>query len=526
MSKKIFKISLVLIALSLLLSACTLPWKKKIATDSDPLINEETVNEEISSITNNTKQIRKFASYDDLKAFLKENVNNQNYSRISDAISLSSSIQSMESGSSRDASKNISQSVSQGTTDYSSTNNQVLGVDEADIIKTDGNYIYALVHSDLKIIKVNPASDAQVVSTINFKSRPQDIFINGTSLSVFGSDQQIFTLDLYKSFRRQNPYTFFKVYDLTDLANPKLVRDLNFEGSYTDARLIDDYVYLFTNSSANYVESESSVPRVLDNGEVLASSCEASAKCFTPDVYYFDIPYDSYNFVNVNAINVKDNNEAISGQVYLMNYGQNFYVSKNNIYITYTEYLNEYELEQSVKKNLITGKLSAEDQDKIIKIEAVPGFILNKNEKEIKIASIIDNYFNTLSEEDQKTLQISIDDSLKQKLVEQSANMEKTIIHKIAISGKNIEYRGMGEVQGQVLNQFSMDEYNDYFRIATTRNEIWSRLSDKPNESHSNVYILDNELKITGSLENLATNERIYSARLMGDRVYLVTFKN
>ena len=70
---------------------------------------------------------------------------------------------------------------------------------------------------------------------------------------------------------------------------------------------------------------------------------------------------------------------------------------------------------------------------------------------------------------------------------------------------------------GRVLNQFSMDEYNGFFRIATT---VWS---GSPKNS---VYVLDAEsLEIVGKLEGLAVGERIYSARFVGDKCYLVTFK-
>jgi len=67
-----------------------------------------------------------------------------------------------------------------------------------------------------------------------------------------------------------------------------------------------------------------------------------------------------------------------------------------------------------------------------------------------------------------------------------------------------------------VLNQFSMDEYGDYFRVATTTHGETSR---------NNVYVLNMALNITGSLTDLAQGESIYSARFMGDRCYLVTFK-
>lgn len=521
MSKKIFELSLIVAILAILVSGCTLPWKKKTVVNNDAGTFTATTSDEVSS---NTKQLKKFGNYDELKKFLEEN-NSGNLGFSGGARNMMLAAESnvaseMSSSVSLDTSVNSS-----ATSDYSSTNNQVAGVDEADIIKTDGAYIYALVRNELKIIKVNSASDAAVISTITFKSRPQDIFINGTSLAVFGSDEQIYTLEAYKSFRRQNPYSFFKVFDLTDPVNPTLVRDLDFEGTYTDARLVGDYVYFFTNSSANYIASESLVPRVMDGGVVLSSDCLVSEKCFTPDVYYFDVPYDSYIFSNITAINIKDNTEAISGQAYLMNYGQNLYVSKNNIYITYTEYLNEYDLEQVVKRDLIFSKLSTDNQTKITAIEAAASYILSSSEKKIKVSSIIDGYLSSLSTDDQAAIQASIDEGLKQKLTEQAANMEKTVIYKVGINGKNLEYRGLGEVNGQVLNQFSMDENGDYFRIATTRSSIWSRLSDTASSSYSNVYVLNNDMQVVGSLENLATSEKIYAARFMGDRVYLVTFK-
>jgi uncharacterized secreted protein with C-terminal beta-propeller domain len=93
---------------------------------------------------------------------------------------------------------------------------------------------------------------------------------------------------------------------------------------------------------------------------------------------------------------------------------------------------------------------------------------------------------------------------------------ERTSIHRIQIAGAEIKPVASGEVPGMVLNQFSMDEYEGYFRVATTTHEGTSR---------NNVYTLNMALNITGSLENLAPGETIYSARFMGQRGYLVTFK-
>jgi uncharacterized secreted protein with C-terminal beta-propeller domain len=101
-------------------------------------------------------------------------------------------------------------------------------------------------------------------------------------------------------------------------------------------------------------------------------------------------------------------------------------------------------------------------------------------------------------------------------------NAQSTIIHRISVENGEIEYQASGEVLGYVLNQFSMDEYNGYFRIATTSGQVWGWNGAT---SKNNVYILNSDLNIVGRLENLAPGENIHSARFMGDRGYLVTFK-
>lgn len=526
MSKKTFLLSCLLLFLAATLSACTLPWKKPTAPDATPVVEKtEVATTTEASTSTGTSKLKKFNNYDELAEFLAANNNpTADLTRVSAGF-LKSEMMAQSAAVSDSGSQLNNSSQPNNSLDYSTTNNQVAGVDEADIIKTDGRYIYALVKNELSVINASPAAEAKVVSKIIFKSRPQDIFISGNFLAVFGGDNQIYAQEIYQSFRRQNAYTFFKVFDISDPANPKQVRDLDFEGSYRDARLVGDYVYFITDTYNNYIASEPLVPRVLDSGQALSSTCEAGGKCFAPAVYYFDIAYDSYNFTNITAINIKENAEAIGGQAYLLNSGQNLYVSQNNIYITYTQYLNEYDLEQDVKRELIYPLLSAEVQDKIDKIEATPSFILNSQEKKTKVAQYLDRYLNSLDSAAQTALNAEIDTKLAEKISEKAKDMEKTIIHKIGISGGQIEYRALGEVSGQVLNQFSMDENNNYFRIATTRSQYSSRLSESSSDSYSSIYVLDSNLQTVGKLENLATTEKIYAARFIGSRVYLVTFK-
>ncbi|MBT9176869.1 MAG: hypothetical protein DDT20_01191 [Firmicutes bacterium] len=91
-----------------------------------------------------------------------------------------------------------------------------------------------------------------------------------------------------------------------------------------------------------------------------------------------------------------------------------------------------------------------------------------------------------------------------------------TVFHKFAVDGVDVAFRARGAAKGTILNQFSMDEHNGYFRTATT---IWS--GDKLSNA---VFVLDAKMQTGGSILNIAPTERIYSARFMGDRGYMVTF--
>ncbi len=95
---------------------------------------------------------------------------------------------------------------------------------------------------------------------------------------------------------------------------------------------------------------------------------------------------------------------------------------------------------------------------------------------------------------------------------------QSTKIYKFDISNGDIKFLCNGEVPGDMLNQFSMDEYNGYLRVATTSNTVDSFLSN-------GVYILDGNLKEVGKIDGIAKNERIKSVRFMGDTGYVVTFE-
>jgi uncharacterized secreted protein with C-terminal beta-propeller domain len=131
------------------------------------------------------------------------------------------------------------------------------------------------------------------------------------------------------------------------------------------------------------------------------------------------------------------------------------------------------------------------------------------NQKQEIVQWILDSYYENLDE--QRT-------GIQREI---NLHMQRTVIHKISIHDGQIEYMVNGSVPGRVLNQFSMDEYNGFFRIATTVGYV----SGYDDSAHNNIYILGENLNRVSAIEDIAPCEQIHSARFMGGRAYLVTFK-
>ncbi|MCK4826540.1 beta-propeller domain-containing protein, partial [bacterium] len=102
---------------------------------------------------------------------------------------------------------------------------------------------------------------------------------------------------------------------------------------------------------------------------------------------------------------------------------------------------------------------------------------------------------------------------------------ERTTIHRISISDGEIEYKAQGSIPGSVGNQFSLSEHDGHLRVSSTMEGWMIRGFFSSLESQNSIYVLDMDLKIVGSLEGLAPGERIYATRFLGDKCYLVTFR-
>jgi uncharacterized secreted protein with C-terminal beta-propeller domain len=108
-------------------------------------------------------------------------------------------------------------------------------------------------------------------------------------------------------------------------------------------------------------------------------------------------------------------------------------------------------------------------------------------------------------------------------ILPQETFQEKTSIYRIAISGPSMTFAAQGNVTGNVLNQYAMDENNNYFRIATTA--YYYNSATGTSTQQNQIYVLDMNLQTVGKLENLGTGENFHAARFISDRCYLVTFQ-
>ncbi|ACA59655.1 beta-propeller domain-containing protein [Candidatus Desulforudis audaxviator] len=353
--------------------------------------------------------------------------------------------------------------------DYSATNIQVPGVDEADIVKTDGRYIFQVNKQRVMMIRAYPHREMAVKKVIEFADEwfnPLEIYLDAEHLVVVGTSARP-----GRAVHPHHPYPIYGtvktlVFDVRDKDNITRVREVEVDGNYVSSRKIDKNVYLVANKYPDYYMfrefglpvKEGLTPAYRDS---LAGNRFENVKC--TDVCYFP-GFREPNYLLVAGFNLNEKKEVEIGTY--LGAGENIYVSRANLYVAATE--RQY------------GP-----------IMPVPGL------REPAPAVVPDRVPAIMPPLEPR---------------------EQTTVYRFALKDGDVTYTGKGQVPGTVLNQFSMDEYDGHFRVATTLN-TWGP------DSRNALYVLDRDLGICGRVEDIAPGERIYSARFMGPRAYMVTFK-
>jgi uncharacterized secreted protein with C-terminal beta-propeller domain len=457
-------------------------------------------------------EIFNFGSYEDLNTYL-QTIYSSDYNYNQDGIFLRSA---PNLGTSDEIFNSDIESGGEDN-DYSDTNIQELGVDEPDIVKTDGTYLYVVSNLDLYIILAYPPNSSQIISKITFNEsdRPSNLFINDDKLAVITQSYVFYVYEgvelddvVDEKIWSDTTSTHVFVYDISNRAKPEEIHNVEIEGYYSNARMIDDYIYVITTQYAYepilYMDEETTYkPKIsVDEKEEIID---------LTDIYYIDSPDVSKTLTNIISFNIAEEKLDVKSEVFILGNPSTIYVSTENIFITSVSYEYDYNIIYEMFEEYVLPFLPNEAKNELNKVDTLS---IEDYQKYSVSEWIIQKYVEDLDEE--------LRENIAREIVKQ---IEKTIIHKISINKGDISYESQATVPGYIRNQFSISEFDGYLRVATTVNGWMMRQYLSSFESYNNVYVLDENLELVSGIGNIATGEEIYSVRFQETRCYLVTFE-
>jgi uncharacterized secreted protein with C-terminal beta-propeller domain len=382
-----------------------------------------------------------------------------------------------------------------GGGDYSQTNVQVQGVDEGDIVKTDGQYIYVLRQNELIIFKVDGATTTRLGSIMvgddnsgnklyqdgvqtpeaqSYVSEyASDIYVSGDTVAVITSYNSWMPYyaasssvkpDIMPPYNDNKQIAKVRIIDIADRSKPVLKAELGQDGYVLSSRLVDGTLYLISNYYVyNIQEGDSGtfVPRLYTGGDakVMNPGCIAIMPGFNSTNYTVVCSYDLANAA------LRDSQSVLGG-------GSTVYMNKDALYIA------------NSTVNQTAGTPYADS-----------------------VYTVVD-YTST----------------------------NVTDITRFDLTGGGLKLAASGTVPGSLYGQFALDEFSGSLRVVTTTySQSWSEYTDKAKGfvnyvwkdpvSANALYVLNGELRTIGSIENLAPGEQVQSVRFDGAIGYVVTFR-
>lgn len=480
-------------------------------------VGQDSVAEEIEankSLYAKGSDIVKFASEDEFKEYLEEA--KQTYDR---PIFLTGDLWEEEGSlqkSDMDSTANESLEASDETVDrVSETNVQTAGIDEPDYVKTDGQYIYlsdeySYYNSRVVTDKACEGDDCGSINKVSTKIIKAWPFENMDLKSEISETGQLFTKDNILVVLNNNNILG---YDVSDPENPDEIWKYRIEDnlSVADSRMYNGELYLV---AKKYLYDETPCVFPLLQGE--AGDVE-KAEIDCQDIYYPSTI--NGNNINYTVLKLDISDGQIKNKLSFMGEsGVNItYMSLENLYLSYS--LNQNNFDFLAKALEETSKDLFED-DFFEKVEDLKSYDISEHSKYSELYTLINEHKSKMRDDEQDVFVDRLNDYYK----ENKRVLERTGIVKIDI--EDLEIKGNGSVPGQLLNQFSFDEYEGNLRIATTINAQYYWYDQKDQDvSVNDVYVLDENLEIISGAYNLGEDERIYSVRFMGDKGYIVTFK-
>ncbi|MDD5749933.1 MAG: beta-propeller domain-containing protein [Patescibacteria group bacterium] len=413
---------------------------------------------------------------------------------------------------------------------YSQTNVQVAGIDEPDIVKTDGQSIYfsrdnfyygipeimpmfsedlpvsdigdsnfasprimpPLYQSKTAVIDAWPPADLSKLSDID---KGGQLLLYENTLVVFGNDKQVYGYDVSKP---ENP---IKVWDFKIEEKSYLV----------SARLYSGKIYMLTSTYSDFNRPCPFYP--LSKGED-----KLEVRC--TDIYYPTAPVATDSIYTAIVFDPKTGQTGPAVSFLGSSYSSVLYMSQDNIYLAYQGQKPYFDLMYDFLFSAARDVLPRDVLDRIVRLNS---YDLSYRAKEAELEDILYRWQNSLDRDQLLQLENEMQNRLRRYYQEKKRELGYTGIAKISLAKMDIV--ASGKVPGRLLNQFSLDEYQGNLRLATTIDSQFFAFGFFDSDSANDVYVLDPNLRLKGKIEDLGLTERIYSARFIGDRGYLVTFR-
>ncbi len=341
---------------------------------------------------------------------------------------------------------------------YSSTNNQVEEIEEGDTVVTDGEFIYSILDNRIVITDARKA-DLKLASKITLS---ENSYPNQLMIH---DDMLIVITDQYIEMKKDGfasgvNMTKAAFYNVKDPQKPQLIREVGQDGHMNGVRKYENTLYIVTNKTPDYW---------------LLSKHE--------DVELRPYTYDSAEDEEIEPMEI-DKLTILPGS------------SEPNYTIISSINLSDFENEKVETKGFLGGSSALYMSKESLFLTAV-------------------TYLPAAFEENNNS-KIAADMAIM------PVGATNTNIFKFAIDGTNVDFKATTSITGNILNQFSMDEYKGYFRVATTEGNMFGGANEA---SKNHLFIYNENLEKVGEVTDLAKGEKIYSARFMGDKAYIVTFK-
>ncbi|MFB6180047.1 MAG: beta-propeller domain-containing protein [Halorientalis sp.] len=377
----------------------------------------------------------------------------------------------------------------------STTNVQVQGLDEPDILKTDGTHVYyapkrtgryywehGTGDGRTHIIGASPPSDPMQVATIDESGR---LLLTGDRLLVIQDDRLV-------------------GYDVSDPDHPQQVWTTPLDDDLVTARLADGTVTLVTKSGLS----------LSDPCPIRPLGDEVTVPC--TQVYHprRQAPVDATYTVLSLAPSTGDVRDATS---FVGTSDQTaVYMSEHGVYVTYTERAN--------RGDLRIDFLLSQEHDRLpswveTRLSEIRGYNISASATRSEADRVLWQWYRTLDDGERQTARSEIDNDYRDYLAAHQRDLVTTGIVKVGV-GDNRSVDIVGSVPGEPLDQFALDEHDGTLRVTTAIPRAGTA------QSRNDLYVLDSEtLDRRGTVRNMGEGERVYAVRYVGDTAYVVTFR-